>query len=74
MVQWYNGIAQLTIPTPFVVGDVHVYVIKGEKLTLVDTGPKTKEAWLSLEGQLKELGIVPEDIKQIVLTHHHPVD
>ncbi|MEW9500304.1 MBL fold metallo-hydrolase [Jeotgalibacillus marinus] len=72
MVQWYNGIAQLTIPTPFVVGDVHVYVIKEEKLTLVDTGPKTKEAWLSLEGQLKELGIAPEDIKQIVLTHHHP--
>ncbi|KIL44282.1 MBL fold metallo-hydrolase [Jeotgalibacillus soli] len=72
MIQWHNGIAQLTIPTPFAVGDVHIYLIKGERLTLVDTGPKTEEAWRSLLDQLNELELTPTDIEQIVLTHHHP--
>jgi len=72
MVQWYDNIAQLTIPTPFAVGDVHVYVIKDEKWTLVDTGPKTKDALTALTDQLKEIGLTPKDIDQIVLTHHHP--
>ncbi|MGP4107346.1 MBL fold metallo-hydrolase [Virgibacillus sp. L01] len=65
-------ISQLTIPTPFAVGDTHVYLLKGETLSLVDAGVKTKEAWDALKMQLKELGYVPEDIEQIILTHHHP--
>lgn len=62
----------LVIPTPFLVGPVNVYLIKGESLILVDTGPKTKEAWDSLVFQLKELGYSPSDIEQVILTHHHP--
>lgn len=65
-------IGQITIPTPFAVGDTHVYLIKGEVLTLVDAGVKTKEAWEALKVQLKELGYLPNDIEQIILTHHHP--
>lgn len=65
-------ISQLTIPTPFAVGDVHVYLLKGDTLSLVDAGVKTKEAWEALKMQLKELGYFPEDIEQIILTHHHP--
>ncbi|TFD92210.1 MBL fold metallo-hydrolase [Jeotgalibacillus sp. R-1-5s-1] len=62
---------QLTIPTPFAVGDVHIYVLKGDTVTLVDTGPRTKEAWESVTAQLSAIGLQPEDIDQIVLTHHH---
>lgn len=65
-------ISQLTIPTPFAVGDTHVYLIKGDILSLVDAGVKTKEAWEALKSQLKELGYYPNDIEQIILTHHHP--
>jgi len=65
-------IHQLTLPTPFAVGDVHVYLIKGDMLSLVDAGVKTKEAWESLTHQLKQLGYRPEDIEQLILTHHHP--
>ncbi|KQL20361.1 MBL fold metallo-hydrolase [Cytobacillus solani] len=72
MAQWKDGIAKLIIPTPFPVGDVNVYVVKGERLTLVDVGPKTEEAWEALTEQLKELALTPEDIEQVVLTHHHP--
>lgn len=35
---------QLSIPTPFAVGDVHAYVLKGDAVTLVDSGPMTQEA------------------------------
>ncbi|MBM7604528.1 glyoxylase-like metal-dependent hydrolase (beta-lactamase superfamily II) [Metabacillus crassostreae] len=60
------------LPTPFPVGDVNVYLIKGERLTLVDAGPKTEEAWHSFLQQLNEVGYKPEDIEQIIITHHHP--
>ncbi|MGM0874102.1 MAG: MBL fold metallo-hydrolase [Bacillota bacterium] len=63
---------KLELPTPFPVGDVNVYLIKGDQLTLVDAGPKTEGAWLAFQHQLKEIGYTPKDIEQIVITHHHP--
>ncbi|GGJ94417.1 hydrolase [Lentibacillus kapialis] len=65
-------ITQMTIPTPFAVGDVHVYLLKGDTLSLIDAGVKTKEGWEALKAQLNELGYAPNDIEQIILTHHHP--
>ncbi|MGP4081021.1 MBL fold metallo-hydrolase [Pseudalkalibacillus sp. R45] len=62
----------ITLPTPFAVGDVNVYLINDEKLTLVDTGPKTKEAWEVFLTQINKLGFNVTDIDQVVLTHHHP--
>ncbi|MGM0791669.1 MAG: MBL fold metallo-hydrolase [Bacillota bacterium] len=72
MAEWKNDIAKLVIPTPFPVGDVNVYLIKGDRLTLVDAGPKTEEAWEALSHQLQELKLKPQDIEQVILTHHHP--
>ena len=37
-------IIPLSIPTPFYVGDVNVYLIKEDPVTLIDIGPKTDEA------------------------------
>lgn len=65
-------ISQITVPTPFAVGDTHVYLLKGDTLSLIDAGVKTKAAWDALKIQLKELGYFPEDVEQIILTHHHP--
>lgn len=67
-----NGIHQITIPTPYNVGDVHVYVHIGETVTLFDAGVNTEEAWEAFEIQLKRLKLLPSDIDQVVLTHHHP--
>ena len=72
MAEWKNGIAKLTVPTPFPVGDVHMYLIKGDLLTLVDGGVKTEEAWTAFGQQLQQLGLSPKDIEQVILTHHHP--
>ncbi|PFA63951.1 MBL fold metallo-hydrolase [Bacillus sp. AFS015802] len=67
-----NDIAKITLSTPFAVGDVNVYLVKGDALTLVDAGPLTDTAWVQLTEQLSILGYTPGDIEQIVLTHHHP--
>ncbi|MGP4074317.1 MBL fold metallo-hydrolase [Halobacillus sp. K22] len=67
-----DTIYQITLPTPYAVGDVHVYLLKGERLTLVDAGVKTDDAWKELKFKLNELGYCPRDIEQVILTHHHP--
>ncbi|MFZ7945149.1 MULTISPECIES: MBL fold metallo-hydrolase [Bacillaceae] len=72
MTGWKDGIAKIILPTPFAVGNVNAYLIKGERLTLVDAGVKTEECWDSLAAQMAELDLRPDDIEQVVLTHHHP--
>ncbi|APH04511.1 MBL fold metallo-hydrolase [Bacillus weihaiensis] len=67
-----NHIMKMNLPTPFPVGDVNVYLIKNDTLTLVDAGPKTEEAWEAFQFQLKEFGYTLNDIDQIIITHHHP--
>lgn len=67
-----DKIHKIIIPTPFAVGDVNAYLLKGDVLTLVDAGPKTPEAWEALMFGLKEANVRTEDIEQMVLTHHHP--
>ena len=64
-------IVPLSIPTPFYVGDVNVYLIKEEPLTLIDVGPKTKEASKVLREKLRRNGVDFKDIQRIVLTHAH---
>ncbi|WP_126425584.1 MBL fold metallo-hydrolase [Brevibacillus marinus] len=66
-----TGVYQIELPTPFSVGPVNVYLLKGSEWTLVDTGPHTSAAWDTLCGALKQLGCQPADLSQVVLTHHH---
>ena len=64
-------IIPLSIPTPFYVGDVNVYLIKEDPVTLIDVGPKTKEAAEALRSGLAENGVKFSDVRRIVLTHAH---
>ncbi len=64
-------IVSIALPTPFLVGDVNVYLIEDEPLTLIDTGPKTKEAVAALRDGLRLYGYKLSDIRRIVLTHAH---
>ncbi|MFY0544610.1 MBL fold metallo-hydrolase [Brevibacillus sp. H7] len=66
-----EGVYQIQIPTPFSVGPVNVYLVEGEQLTLIDAGPLTEEAWTALTDGLESIGYRVEDIRQLVLTHHH---
>ena len=65
-------IHKIEIPTPFAVGDVNAFVVKGDALSIVDVGPKTPEAYEALKSGLKEIGYTFNDIEQVILTHHHP--
>ena len=64
-------IVPISLPTPFPVGPVNVYLIPEEPVTLIDTGPKTREARDALREGLRRAGILVSDIGRIVLTHTH---
>ena len=64
-------IIPLSIPTPFYVGDVNVYLIKEDPVTLIDVGPKTPEAAKALREKLAAEGVKFADVRRIVLTHAH---
>jgi glyoxylase-like metal-dependent hydrolase (beta-lactamase superfamily II) len=64
-------IVPISLPTPFYIGAVNVYLIKEDPITIIDTGPKTREAVDALHAGLRENGLTTGDIRRIVLTHAH---
>ena len=64
-------IIPISLPTPFYIGPVNVYLIAEDPLTLIDTGPKTKEASEALREGLRRERLRVSDIRRIVLTHAH---
>jgi glyoxylase-like metal-dependent hydrolase (beta-lactamase superfamily II) len=65
------GIHRLSIPTPFAVGRVNVYLIEDSPLTLVDAGPNSGTSFDALTRGLAALGHELEDIELVILTHQH---
>jgi glyoxylase-like metal-dependent hydrolase (beta-lactamase superfamily II) len=61
----------ISVPTPFYIGPVNVYLIAEDPLTIIDTGPKTKEAIEALRAGLRAAGYLVSDLRRIVLTHAH---
>lgn len=64
-------IHQITLPTPFPVGPVHTYLVQGDPLTLIDTGPQTPAALAALQAGLVEQGVALRDIQRVIITHAH---
>lgn len=64
-------IIPISLPTPFYIGPVNVYLIAEDPITLIDTGPKTKEAHEALLEGLRQARIRIADVRRIVLTHAH---
>jgi glyoxylase-like metal-dependent hydrolase (beta-lactamase superfamily II) len=64
-------IIPISLPTPFYIGPVNVYLIAEDPITLIDTGPKTKAANDALHEGLRQARIRVADIRRIVLTHAH---
>lgn len=60
---------RISVPTPFQIGAVNAYV--GGK-TVVDPGPHSEESWSALLEGLREAGLGPEDVEQVIVTHAHP--
>src|SRR5258708_36128015 len=64
-------IIPISLPTPFYIGPVNVYLIAEDPVTIIDTGPKTKGAIEALRSGLRAAGFRVSDILRIVLTHAH---
>lgn len=64
-------IIPISLPTPFYIGPVNVYLIAEDPVTLIDTGPKTKAAIEALREGLRRERVRVSDIRRIVLTHAH---
>lgn len=63
---------RIVLPTPFAVGPVNAYVYAQDPITVVDPGPLYPPAQAALAQGLEQLGVDPGDIRQVVVTHHHP--
>lgn len=61
----------LSIPTPFPVGPVNVYLAEGDSLTLIDVGPRFDPAREALRQALATYGYRLSDVKRVILTHAH---
>jgi glyoxylase-like metal-dependent hydrolase (beta-lactamase superfamily II) len=59
------------IPNPMFEGELNLYLIAGDPLTLVDTGIGTPEALEALEKGLESHGVRLDAVRQVVLTHKH---
>jgi glyoxylase-like metal-dependent hydrolase (beta-lactamase superfamily II) len=66
-----DGVHRLELPTPFQIGPVCCYVLRGDPLTLVDPGPLRHKTRLALDDGLRELGLRVEDAELVVVTHQH---
>jgi glyoxylase-like metal-dependent hydrolase (beta-lactamase superfamily II) len=68
-----EGIYQVQLPLPFALRIVNCYLLRGgDGWTVIDCGlhtPEGEAAWLSA---FAALHIQPGDVRQIVVTHHHP--
>jgi glyoxylase-like metal-dependent hydrolase (beta-lactamase superfamily II) len=51
---------------------VNVWLLLGEPLTLVDTGPPSTEARAALDAGLAEAEVHVEDLELVLVTHQHP--
>jgi glyoxylase-like metal-dependent hydrolase (beta-lactamase superfamily II) len=61
---------QIPLPLEYL-GSVNVWLLKGEPLTLIDTGSATEDTFASLQKQLRDHGVALEQIELVLLTHHH---
>jgi glyoxylase-like metal-dependent hydrolase (beta-lactamase superfamily II) len=61
------------LPMPATLGAVNTYLVKGPRgLGLIDTGMDDVNSVRELFGLLKEEGMEPGSIEQVICTHHHP--
>src|SRR5215218_3480474 len=62
----------IAIPLPLAhVGSVNVWLLGGDPVTLIDTGPRDDAALAALEDGLRREGLRVEDIELLLATHHH---
>lgn len=65
------GVHHIRVPTPFAIGDVNAFLVEGDPLTLVDSGPNSASSLLALERGLERAGYAVADLGLLLVTHQH---
>ena len=63
---------RIVVPTPFAVGPANVYVVTADPVTMIDSGTNTPETENALMLGLADIGVYPEQIARVVVSHGHP--
>src|SRR4051812_50156636 len=64
--------APIRIPLPLPhIGSVNAWLLPGDPLTLIDTGPCNDAALTALEAGLARAGVRLEGLELVLVTHHH---
>lgn len=66
-----SEVVTITLPTPYAVGPVNCYLLRGDPVTLIDAGPNSSDALTGLRAGFSAAGLQLEDVGQVVLTHQH---
>jgi glyoxylase-like metal-dependent hydrolase (beta-lactamase superfamily II) len=66
-----DGIWRISLPTPWPVGPVNVYLIDDDPLTLLDTGPNGSISRAALDQAMMPLGRRVEEIERVIVSHQH---
>ncbi|MHB8781030.1 MAG: MBL fold metallo-hydrolase [Candidatus Geothermincolia bacterium] len=66
------GVFRIRIDLPLGPPTMNVYLIEGEPLTLIDTGPVLDGVEATLFASLEKLGHPASELKRIIVTHTHP--
>lgn len=63
---------RIVVPTPYAVGPANVYAFTADPITLFDCGPNTPASENALLLGLAAIGLAPEQIARVVISHAHP--
>ncbi|WP_339319142.1 MBL fold metallo-hydrolase [Paenibacillus sp. FSL R10-2734] len=71
---WDKNILQVSVPMDSPLRQVNSYILPDEdgRITIIDPGPRspdTEKCWL---GIMQELNLSWKDVRDILVTHHHP--
>ena len=70
-IQEAPGVYRLPVRTPFMKEPTNAYVLRDARVGLLDTGVNTREAWGDLCDGLKALGLTPEEVETVFISHAH---
>lgn len=71
---WDNNIIQVSVPMDSPLRQVNSYILPDEegRITIIDPGPRSPETEMVWYGILQELNLSWNEVRDIVVTHHHP--
>ncbi|WP_342478851.1 MBL fold metallo-hydrolase [Paenibacillus sp. FSL H7-0350] len=71
---WDGGVLQVSVPMGLPLRQVNSYLLpdKDGRVTVIDPGPHTPAAELAWQGVLEALSLTWTQVRDIVVTHHHP--